>query len=238
MLPLCFRAGRITMDWSIHKNTVLCLLWGGWAIGLVGYTFYNCLIYLLFVPALFFLFLFFMLIKTMFKKRADSNNSVSSVVNVAVQTGTVLSGTQQDLAKTNTIIASGTVLKGNINLEGDIQIYGIVIGDISVTEGTIKLMRSGNIEGNLTATHITVDGCINGVCVSEHLEILEHGRLKGIVKGSNFSIKKGGVFIGQSEISEETNDAKDKAKPAISKSSAHKEKVIVDQVPTEALAKV
>lgn len=153
MLPLCFRAGRITMDWSIHKNTVLCLLWGGWAIGLVGYTFYNCLIYLLFVPALFFLFLFFMLIKTMFKKRADSNNSVSSVVNLAVQTGNVLPGTQPDLAKTNTIIASGT----NINLEGDIQIYGVIIGDVSVTEGIIKLMRSGNIEGNLTAPHIIVD---------------------------------------------------------------------------------
>lgn len=83
-----------------------------------------------------------------------------------------------------------------------------------------------------------VDGCINGVCVSEHLEILEHGRLKGIVKGSNFSIKKGGVFIGQSEISEEINNDKDKAKPAVSKSSAHKEKVIVDQVPTEVSAKV
>jgi len=57
-----------------------------------------------------------MLIKTMFKKRADSNNNVSSVVNVAVQTGAVLPGTQQDLVKTNTVIASGTVLKGNINM--------------------------------------------------------------------------------------------------------------------------
>jgi len=53
-----------------------------------------------------------------------------------------------------------------------------------------------------------------------------------------FRLRKGGVFIGQSEISEEINNDKDKAKPAISKSSAHKEKIIVDQVPTEELAKM
>lgn len=39
-----------------------------------------------------------------------------------------LSNASQENAKNNTIIAAGTQLKGNINLDGDIQIYGVVMG--------------------------------------------------------------------------------------------------------------
>nr|WP_227744213.1 polymer-forming cytoskeletal protein [Yersinia kristensenii] len=149
----------------------------------------------------------------------------------SLQSSAPLSGSPSDSTKTNTIIAVGTKLKGNINLDGDIQIYGVVIGDIIVNEGTLRLMRSGHIEGNLTAPHITVDGRVEGVCVSDNLEVLENGRLNGIVKGSNFSIKKGGVFIGQSEIAEESAGlAKTKVKPT---ATSHHEKVKADEIPTE-----
>ncbi len=84
------------------------------------------------------------------------------------------------MLKNNTIIAAGTQLKGNINLDGDIQIYGVVMGDIIVNEGSIRLMRSGQIEGNLTAPHITVDGRVEGVCISDDLEILGTWSLKKV----------------------------------------------------------
>lgn len=149
----------------------------------------------------------------------------------SLQSSAPLSDSPSESTKTNTIIADGTKLKGNINLDGDIQIYGVVIGDIIVNEGTLRLMRSGHIEGNLTAPHITVDGRVEGVCVSDNLEVLENGRLNGIVKGSNFSIKKGGVFIGQSEIAEESAGlAKTKVKPT---AVSHHEKVKADEIPTE-----
>ncbi|AWK15246.1 polymer-forming cytoskeletal protein [Candidatus Fukatsuia symbiotica] len=228
------------MNLFVRKNIVLCLLWSGWVIGLVGYVFYDCIICLLFVPVLFFLVLLFMLIKTMFKKKVNSNNNeISSATNVPLPGNSPVSNPSQDLTKTNTIIASGTQLKGNVDLEGDIQIYGVVIGDITVTEGTIRLMRSGNIEGNLTAPHITIDGRVDGVCVSDHLEILEHGRLKGIVKGTNFSIKKGGVFIGQSEISEEPNNARGKTQQNAASSverKKSKERAITDPLSDDILA--
>ncbi|CND16949.1 bactofilin family protein [Yersinia pseudotuberculosis] len=201
------------MSIYIRKNMVLSLLWGLWVAALVAYAIYDLFFYLFIVPAL---FLIFTVINVMFKKKANSNNDGSSSVNIPSQTNTPLSNSSQENAKNNTIIAAGTQLKGNINLDGDIQIYGVVMGDIIVNDGSIRLMRSGQIEGNLTAPHITVDGRIEGVCISDDLEILEHGRLKGIVKGSNFSIKKGGIFVGQSEITEEpVSQVKSKAKPAI-----------------------
>ncbi len=74
-------------------------------------------------------------------------------------------------------------------------------------------MRSGQIEGNLTAPHITVDGRVEGVCISDDLEILEHGRLKGIVKGSNFSIKKGGILLVSRRL-RKNRLAKSRVKPS------------------------
>lgn len=196
----------------IPKNVVLSLFWVLWGAALVGYMVYNLFFYLLLAPTL---FLIFILITIMFKKKENSHNTVSTMVNSTLQPNTPLSNSPSDTVKTNTIIAAGTKIKGDINLDGDIQIYGMVNGNITVNEGTIRLMRSGQIEGNLTAPNMTVDGRIDGVCISDHLEILENGRLNGIVKGSNFSIKKGGIFIGQSEITEEPVSLPRKVKSAI-----------------------
>ncbi|CNJ90963.1 Integral membrane protein CcmA involved in cell shape determination [Yersinia frederiksenii] len=201
------------MNISLYRpnNIALSLLWVLWSTCLVGYIVYNLLFYLLLAPTL---FLIFILINIMFKKKSSNDEKVSPVTHSLLNTAAPISNPPSDTAKTNTIIAAGTKLNGDITLDGDIQIYGVVIGDITVTDGTIRLMRSGHIEGNLTAPHITVDGRIDGVCVSEHLEILENGRLNGIVKGSNFSIKKGGIFIGQSEIADESVvQPKSKIKP-------------------------
>ncbi len=201
------------MNISLYRpnNIALSLLWVLWSTCLVGYIVYNLLFYLLLAPTL---FLIFILINIMFKKKSSNHEKVSPVTHSPLNTAAPISNPPSDAAKTNTIIAAGTKLNGDITLDGDIQIYGVVIGDITVTDGTIRLMRSGHIEGNLTAPHITVDGRIDGVCVSEHLEILENGRLNGIVKGSNFSIKKGGIFIGQSEIADESvAQPKSKIKP-------------------------
>lgn len=202
------------MNISLYRpnNIALSLFWVLWTTCLVGYIVYNLFFYLLLAPTL---FLIFILINIMFKKKSSNHEKVSPVTHSPLNTAAPISNPPSDTAKTNTIIAAGTKLNGDITLDGDIQIYGVVIGDITVTDGTIRLMRSGHIEGNLTAPHITVDGRIDGVCVSQHLEILENGRLNGIVKGSNFSIKKGGIFIGQSEIADESvAQPKSKIKPA------------------------
>ncbi|WP_162505634.1 hypothetical protein [Candidatus Arsenophonus triatominarum] len=41
-----------------------------------------------------------------------------------------------------------------------------------------------------------IDGLVDGACLGNNLDILEHGELRGI---SHMSIKRGGIFIGQSE---------------------------------------
>lgn len=98
-----------------------------------------------------------------------------------------------------TIVAKSSVFKGDIDVEGDIQIWGKVIGNIRVKEGAIRIMHAGRVEGELSAPEIIIDGDVEGTCCAETLDILEHGELRGISRCSSMSIKRGGLFFGQSE---------------------------------------
>lgn len=98
-----------------------------------------------------------------------------------------------------TVIAKQSTFNGNIVVEGDIQVYGEVIGNIYVKEGTIRVMHAGKVEGELVAPEIIIDGSVIGTCSAQTIDILEHGELRGISRCVDFSVKRGGVFIGQSE---------------------------------------
>lgn len=191
------------MSLSIRKNTALSLLWVLWIAALVAYVICDLLFYLFIAPVL---LLMLMVNNIMFKKKANSNDEDPSFGNPLNQNSASLSNFLPEDVKVNTIIAADTQLKGNINLAGDIHVFGMVIGDVVVKEGSIMLMHNGKVEGNLTAPNIMIDGDVNGVCVADNLGILEHGRLNGIVKSREFSIQKGGVFVGQSEIKEEPDN--------------------------------
>jgi len=113
-----------------------------------------------------------------------------------------LSQTLDTPQRGNTSISADTEIRGNLIASGHITIFGTIIGNISVKNGSVRLMSSGKVEGDIHAPHIAVDGYAHGVCVAESLELLEHGKINGTVRTSKFSIKSGGIFIGQSELVE------------------------------------
>ncbi|MBG6029601.1 polymer-forming cytoskeletal protein [Proteus hauseri] len=130
--------------------------------------------------------------------------------------------------KLYTIIAKGTVFQGDINVEGDIQIWGKVAGNINVKDGVIRVMHAGQVEGELTAPDIIIDGFVKGICAANNLDILEHGELRGTSRCGSMSIKRGGIFTGQSEQVE--HQAKSVAQQRVvsikESSNANKDKVI------------
>lgn len=101
--------------------------------------------------------------------------------------------------KRSTVIAKDTVIKGNIEVDGDIRLYGEIIGNINVQQGCIRIMPAGHVDGELKAPAIIIDGQVDGLCYAKTIDILEHGELRGTSRCESLSIKQGGVFIGQSE---------------------------------------
>lgn len=98
-----------------------------------------------------------------------------------------------------TVVAHGGHFRGEMVVTGDVHIYGYVEGLIRVTEGIVRIMKTGRVEGEIFAPFMTLDGEVLGLCESPRLDILEHGHMQGIIRTHALSIAPGGRFLGQSD---------------------------------------
>ena len=99
-----------------------------------------------------------------------------------------------------TVIASDVQFEGNIVSGGHVYVHGTLIGNIDSSESLIKIMRGGQVEGNVTCRELIVDGKIVGQCSSDVIEICEHGQVTGTLGYRTLAVKKGGQFSGQAEL--------------------------------------
>lgn len=100
-----------------------------------------------------------------------------------------------------TVIAAGTSFKGELQIKGNLEVHGHVNGTIQLTEGVLRIMQGGRVEGDVSAPHVFINGLLEGSCSSAEMEILESGHMQGLFKGGSLSIRKGGNFVGQSSPS-------------------------------------
>lgn len=135
----------------------------------------------------------------MFKKKTPEANKSLTPASASQQEA--LGTAQADAPSTRrcTVIAENTLFTGDIHIDGNIHIYGKFHGNINLTDGLIHVMRSGLVEGELTAPEIIIDGRVEGTCTGDEIEILEHGIMEGVSRSAAFSIRPGGCFIGTSE---------------------------------------
>lgn len=108
-----------------------------------------------------------------------------------------------------TVIASDVRFEGNIVSGGHVYVHGTLIGNIDSRESLIKIMRGGQVEGNITCRELIVDGKVMGQCSSDVIEICENGQVTGTLGYHTLAVKKGGLFSGQAEllpaVAEKTN---------------------------------
>lgn len=75
---------------------------------------------------------------------------------------------------------------------------GVIIGTIR-TEHDVTISPTGFIEGTIFANNAVINGGFEGDIFAKNIEILSKGNLKGNVTCSEFTIQKGGLFLGTSE---------------------------------------
>ncbi|EAA3705519.1 hypothetical protein D8R48_22810 [Salmonella enterica subsp. enterica serovar Newport] len=100
---------------------------------------------------------------------------------------------------TTTVIGEGTVMEGNILRGRNAEVYGGLTGDITLPDGTVRVMPGGTVSGTVRAAGIVIGGEVEGCCEAQDVTVLEAGVLRGICRSVAFSIKPGGVFTGTSE---------------------------------------
>lgn len=78
------------------------------------------------------------------------------------------------------LIAAGAELCGDLRFQGAVQVDGRVSGNLVATDGMVRVSVEGQVEGEIRAPHIVVDGEVIGdIYASEHLELGIRARVRG-----------------------------------------------------------
>ena len=106
-----------------------------------------------------------------------------------------------EIPETFTLIDQGTIVQGDLDVSGRIQIHGIVKGNLTV-KGVVEVAESGLIEGEfIRADEVKVVGHVKAnVDTKGRLEIWKRGRLEGNVQAGILDIEEGAIFIGNSNM--------------------------------------
>lgn len=93
-------------------------------------------------------------------------------------------------------IGNGTIIKGDIESDGDFRIDGELTGTIR-TKGKVVIGSTGKVEGEIFCQNADIEGLANAnMNVSELLTLKETARLNGNVSTSKLAIEPGAQFLG------------------------------------------
>jgi cytoskeletal protein CcmA (bactofilin family) len=88
-------------------------------------------------------------------------------------------------SNSTTLIASDAEVEGNICFSGNLDIEGVVKGNVTARpdqDGTVRIVENGRVEGEIRAPSVIINGVIVGdVFSSKHLELAARAQVQGNV---------------------------------------------------------
>ncbi|HFE32578.1 MAG TPA: polymer-forming cytoskeletal family protein [Gammaproteobacteria bacterium] len=126
-------------------------------------------------------------------------------------------------AQIDTLIGSGTVLRGDIHFKDGLHIDGVVKGNV-IAEGEnsmLTMSENGRIEGEVRVHNIVLNGEVKGdVHALEHVELAAQARVTGNVYYALIEMAMGaevnGNLVHRSEVAEPEAET-DSEEPAADK---------------------
>ncbi len=106
---------------------------------------------------------------------------------------------EKNKGKVETILGSGTKVKGDINTKGSLRVEGFVEGNIKA-EGDLFVGEDGKVNSEVNARNVIIAGRVEGdVTAHKKLEILPSGKLIGAIKTNTLKIEEGAICSGSSK---------------------------------------
>lgn len=108
------------------------------------------------------------------------------------------------------MIASGTVIEGNISSSKGIRIDGKVLGSIEC-DGKVVVGKTGIVEGDITCTNAEVEGQLKSrISVEGLLRLRETAVLLGDIETGKLAIEPGATFSGNCKMGAVVKNMSDK----------------------------
>ena len=94
------------------------------------------------------------------------------------------------------VIGAGTVVRGNLEGEGSLEVFGRVEGDVTTT-GDVMIGEGGAVRGHITAEKISVHGAVEGDLSGSEAVLVERGaKVVGDLSAPRIGIANGALVRG------------------------------------------
>lgn len=101
------------------------------------------------------------------------------------------------------LIASGTIIKGEINSNADIRIDGSIEGTI-FSKGRVVLGEKGTVKGEIKAANVDIMGSLTGnIFTSNTISLKSTGKINGDINTQTLIIEEGAQFNGNCKMGKE-----------------------------------
>jgi cytoskeletal protein CcmA (bactofilin family) len=136
------------------------------------------------------------------KKMEDSRNLATTVEPVAAAKLDILRhGQPRNSLPQQAHINSGLTIKGDLKTDGELQIDGQILGNVSC--GHLVIGKDGAVRGDIKADEAVIRGKTNGVIRARRVMLQESARVVGDIFHERMSMEEGAQFIGASNPGKE-----------------------------------
>lgn len=95
---------------------------------------------------------------------------------------------------TPSIIASDVTITGDLITEGDIQMDGVVVGDVK--SRTLTIGEQAQVEGSIAVKDLRVFGAVVGQVEAESVTLSKNAKVMGDIVHHNLTIEQGATLEG------------------------------------------
>jgi cytoskeletal protein CcmA (bactofilin family) len=108
---------------------------------------------------------------------------------------------QQKQPPIKSLIASGTVITGNIVFADGLRVDGHIFGNLeasAVTPSLLVISETAVVVGSIQADHVIINGAVQGpISASQLLELQPKAKIEGDVSYKALEMHQGAVISGQ-----------------------------------------
>ena len=98
------------------------------------------------------------------------------------------------------VISSGTLIEGNVQIPGDLRLDGTIIGNIQSTS-RVMIGEQGKVNGNVTTNSSGIKGQFEGeLKVEETLHIHSTAQVQGDIHTRNLIVENGATLKGSCNV--------------------------------------
>jgi cytoskeletal protein CcmA (bactofilin family) len=114
--------------------------------------------------------------------------------------------------KQGSLFASDMTLEGNVTGGGELQIDGVIKGDVRVERVTVN--QSGQVDGGIFADAVEVRGKVTGSITAKEVRLYDACHVDGDITHQQLSVEPGAYFQGRSMRSQKPAATAHAAPPA------------------------